>query len=171
MFPMRVEGAAGRRAFGSARRPMPKQWVSRTFRTYVPGIQASGLRRRPVVRAISGPVPRGRGLRCAVDAGRRLVDGAGRRKHAIPCPRLPKRQTAGHRHIPAQDSLTSDGFLKVPDHAGPRGPGNPAIDNEVLMAFDGRRRVGRIRSPQVRNDSSLARRGHRVADSSAGHDR
>ena len=45
MFPMRVEGATERRARGSARRPMPKRWVSRTFRTCVPGIQASGLRR------------------------------------------------------------------------------------------------------------------------------
>ena len=38
-------GTAERRAHGSARRPMPKQWVSRTFRTCVPGIQVGGLRR------------------------------------------------------------------------------------------------------------------------------
>jgi len=45
MFPMRVEGATERRARGSARRPMPKRWVSRTFRTCVPGIQVGDLRR------------------------------------------------------------------------------------------------------------------------------
>jgi len=59
---------------------MPKRWVSRTFRTCVPGIQAGGLRNRPVVRAISSPVPRGRSRRCAVDAGHRRVDGAGRQE-------------------------------------------------------------------------------------------
>ncbi len=57
MFPMRVEGTTEWRARGSARRPMPKQWVSRTFRTCVPGIQAAGLRRSPAVHAISSPVP------------------------------------------------------------------------------------------------------------------
>ena len=37
---------------------MPKQWVSRTFGTCVPGIQAASLRRQPVDRAISGSCPR-----------------------------------------------------------------------------------------------------------------
>ena len=37
---------------------MPKQWVSRTFGTCVPGIQAASLRRQPLVRAISGSCPR-----------------------------------------------------------------------------------------------------------------
>jgi hypothetical protein len=32
---------------------MPKQWVSRTIRTCVPGIQAAGLRPQPSVRAPS----------------------------------------------------------------------------------------------------------------------
>ena len=35
--------------------PMPKRWVSRTFRTCVPRIQAAGSRCWPVFRAISSP--------------------------------------------------------------------------------------------------------------------
>ena len=45
-------------------------------------------------------------------------------------------QTASHGRIPVQVALTSDGFLKSSDHAGPRGQCNPAIDNEVSMAFE-----------------------------------
>ena len=44
---------------------MPKQWVSRTFGTCVPRIQAASLRRQPVLRATSGSCPRRTG---AVDA-------------------------------------------------------------------------------------------------------
>ena len=126
---------------------MPKRWVSRTFRTCVPGIQAAGFRRWPVVCAISGPIPCGRGCRCAVDAGHRLVDGAWRLEHSIRCPCLPRWQTEGSGRGQAHFALTSEGFWKGMSHADPRGPGKPAIDIEVSMEFDDRRKAGRIQGP------------------------
>ena len=66
------------------------------------------------------------------------------------------------RKGPSMCALASEGFVKAPDHDGPRRPGNPAIDIKVSVAFDDRRVAGRIRGPRVRNDSSLARHGQRA---------
>ena len=75
---------------------MPKQWVSRTFRTCVPGIQAAGLRRKPAVHAISSPASSRKGT---VDAQLILAavssTVAGHRSTAVDSPCLPGWQTRG----------------------------------------------------------------------------
>ena len=75
---------------------MPKQWVSRTFRTCVPGIQAAGLRRSPAVRTISSPVPcRTRTVDAQLILAAVSSTVAGHRSTAVDSPCLPGWQTRG----------------------------------------------------------------------------
>jgi hypothetical protein len=70
-----------------------------------------------------------------------------------------------------QVALTSDGFRESLRYSGPQGGSDSPTGTVMPMGFDDRRKVGRHRCPRLGSDSSLARHGQRVVDSSAGHDR
>ena len=163
MFPMRVEGATERWAHGSAGDPCRSDG-SLAFRTCVP--RDSGRRLAPLTCGSRdlGFLSSSDG---AVDAHLILatVSSTGRAPGVVMrhCPRLPMGRQR-HRRIMVQVALTSDGFdgIRITLVRGGQlqGPGHRR-PTQVSMVFD----------VQLRIDSSLARQGQRVADSSAGHDR